>query len=128
MRWTIQFLAFYFFLLSLAPNFQGIQFFKIASLIEHYQSHQSSSQQFDSFISFLTEHYGRDHQPGENEQDLPFKSTIATLSVLIVQAEQVHTIVDIVNVPSAQKKHRFPDFPGFPTNTSGSIWNPPKLT
>ena len=128
MRWTIQFLAVYFFLLSLAPNFQGIQFFKIASLIEHYQSHQNGSQHFDSFISFLTEHYDRDHRPGENEQDLPFKSTVASLSVLIVQQGQVEPIMDIMNVPATQKKRRFPDLPGFPTNTIGSIWNPPKLT
>jgi hypothetical protein len=127
MRWTLHFLALYFFLLSLAPNFQGIQFFKIASLIEHYQSHQTSSQQFDSFISFLIEHYDNDHQPGENEQDLPFKSTFATLSVLIIQQGHIYTNIDIHGVPSASNKHRFPDFPGFPKNTSGSIWNPPKL-
>jgi hypothetical protein len=128
MRWTVHFFAIYFFLLSLAPNFQGIQFFKIASLIEHYQSHQSSSQQFDSFISFLIEHYDGDHLPGENEQDLPFKSTFATVSVLIIQQGQLFTSVDYIGLPSAPKKHLFPDFPGFPKNTSCSIWNPPKLT
>jgi hypothetical protein len=128
MRWLIKFLAVYFFLLSLAPNFQGIQFFKIAPLIKHYQSHQSSSHQFDSFISFLSEHYDSEHQPGENEQDLPFKSTIATVSVLIVQPGQEYANMDLIAVPVAQNKHLFPDLPGFPKNTSGSIWNPPKLT
>ncbi len=58
--WNMRIICFlfmlYFSLLSLAPNWQGVQLLNASAFIEHYEDHQLESKDA-SIFSFIKEHY-----------------------------------------------------------------------
>ena len=52
MRFWALVLSVYFLLLSLAPNWQGLEFFKTEALLKHYQAYQKEAQD-PSFLAFV---------------------------------------------------------------------------
>jgi hypothetical protein len=116
-----------FGVLSLAPNMQGGQFLKLNELVEHYEVHQNSNQPFTSFLSFVKEHYFNNSSSSKDEQNMPFKSTVVTVSVL------AHIQVEI-SIPKFQQSFEPTEIPatfgepsGVIQSVSLSIWNPPKM-
>ena len=116
-----------FGVLSLAPNMQGGQFLKLNELVEHYEAHQKSNQPFTSFLSFVKEHYFNNSRSSRDEQNMPFKSTVVTVSVL------AHIQVEI-SIPLFQQSFEPTEIPatfgepsGIIQKVSLSIWNPPKM-
>lgn len=116
---------FYFGVLSAAPNLQGIEFFKIQKLFEHYNEHQNSSDNFDSFSEFFFDHYLKNHSTNENEKDLPFKTVHSTNTIIFTQKPNLLAISDLSEFLIMNK----PIF-GEPNNKSSVnislVWNPPK--
>ena len=115
-----------FGILSFAPNMQGGQFFKISEVIEHYQEHQSGKETFDSFLSFLKEHYSREHNTNENERHLPFKTDVASTSILVIQDIKIHPVLSLSLIPENQN-HCFGEQKGKIQDKSIPVWNPPKI-
>ena len=75
MRFWALVLSVYFLLLSLAPNWQGLEFFKTEALLKHYQAYQKEAQD-PSFLAFVQEHYIQQISEAHSEhRELPFKST-----------------------------------------------------
>jgi len=61
-------------LLSLAPNWQGLEFFKTDALLSHYEAYQKEAKD-PSFIAFIQEHYIQQFSEAHTEhRELPFKS------------------------------------------------------
>ena len=76
MRWPILLFAFYFGVLSIAPNFQGAQLLNFNRLITHYHSDTQINKL--SFLDFLAEHYLNNRLPNdEQHKTLPFKTVIS---------------------------------------------------
>ena len=91
-------LAVYFGLLSLAPQWLGLEFFKLDALFEHYAQFKQEKAQ-DSFWSFVQEHYLQ--QVTENHQEhreLPFKSAQSNVLITLVMPAP-STSVSLVNAP-----------------------------
>jgi hypothetical protein len=106
---------------------QGGQFLKLNELVEHYEAHQKSNQPFTSFLSFVKEHYFNNARSSSDEQNMPFKSTVVTVSVL------AHIQVEI-SIPQFQQSFEPTEIPATFGEPSGviqkvslSIWNPPKM-
>lgn len=126
MKATIIAFTFLFGILSFAPNMQGGQFFKLSEVVEHYESHQDSKEQFQSFLDFVKDHYFTNHDTKDNERNLPFKSTVASAFVLVihqVKLEPIHEYLFIVN----EEKNFFGEPTSFVQQKSFSIWNPPRV-
>lgn len=125
MKSTVIVFTLLFGILSLAPNMQGGQFFKISELVEHYQEHQQTDKMFSSFLSFVSDHYFNNHKTSGNEEQMPFKSTIASVPVM-----NFHNVEIIpVEVPLFFKLddvELFGESHGKINGYSGSIWHPPK--
>ena len=74
MRLISLILALYFGLLSLAPQWLGLEFFKLDALFEHYAQFQQEEKQ-DGFWCFVKEHYLQQVNDKQKEhRELPFKS------------------------------------------------------
>lgn len=83
MRLVSVVLAVYMGLLSLAPQWQGLEFFKLDALFKHYGQYQQANSDH-CFWSFLQEHYLQ--QVTENHQEhreLPFKSVQSNVLVTL---------------------------------------------
>lgn len=127
MRFAIILFVSIFGILSFAPNMQGGQFFKISEILEHYQDHQSGTETFDSFISFLKEHYSGDHDTKENEKQMPFKSVVACSSILVLEDFKITPIFFYCPVAEIED-HCFGEPKGKIQGKSIPVWNPPKLS
>ncbi len=119
--------AILFGVLSLAPNMQGGQFLKFNELVEHYEAHQEGHKPFSSFLSFVKDHYFNNSTSSEDENNMPFKSNVVTVTVL------AHIQSDIT-IPKFQQLIETVEIPlifGEPCDkivaVSLSIWNPPKM-
>ena len=77
MKIVIVFFTVLFTIVSLAPNMRGVEYFKLTEVIEHYNEHQKSQDSFNSFFSFLKEHYSKNHKSNKDEKNFPFKSLMA---------------------------------------------------
>lgn len=127
MRLVVIGIAIIFGMISAAPNFQGAQFLKLPELIEHYGEHQSGEESFNSFLSFVQEHYFNNDHHGKNEQHMPFKTTgMGCATVLILYPPCQLAIVSEVQLFEKHALH-FGESNGSLNEFNGSVWNPPRL-
>lgn len=120
-------LALYFGLLSLAPQWLGLEFFKLDALLEHYAQFQQEKEQ-DGFWSFVQEHYLQQVNDKQQEhRELPFKS---------VQSNTLVTLFMPVKSPAISLEKSFIDLSrqnilSAPTSVSINdffeFWHPPQL-
>jgi hypothetical protein len=127
MRVLSMVLAIYFGLLSLAPQWQGLEFFKFDALISHYEAYQKECNE-PSLWSFVQEHYLQ--QVNEKQHDhrqLPFKSvqtnTLVTLFMptsgaqVLVQSSEISFTKDLIfSAPESISNNDFFE-----------CWHPPQL-
>lgn len=126
MRFMIVSFAILFGILSLAPNMQGGQYFKVNEIVEHYKVHQQSNESFRSFISFVKDHYFQNHNHHDNERQMPFKSMAVAPVFLTVQDFQLKPVSEFHFLAGSHKN--FFGEPG--SKVQGCfefIWNPPKM-
>ena len=120
-------LALYFGLLSLAPQWQGLEFFKLDALFDHYAQYQQEKDD-GGFLSFVHEHYLQ--QVTENHQEhreLPFKSAQANVLITLVMPTP-STSVSFVNPPILQSKQNILSAPtSVSINDFFECWHPPQL-
>ncbi len=126
MKALILLFTLYFGVLSAAPNLQGIQFFKLQNLFEHYSQHQNSSEHFNSFADFIVDHYLKNHTTNDNERELPFKTIQSNMVLIYSEKIAILPITDFIEIQSITK----PVF-GEPlqksSNNPSIVWNPPKI-
>ncbi|MDP4596975.1 MAG: hypothetical protein NWS92_08375 [Crocinitomicaceae bacterium] len=127
MRTCCLILALYFGLLSLAPQWLGLEFFKLDALLEHYAQFQQEKEQ-DGFWSFVQEHYLQQVNDKQQEhRELPFKSvqsnTLVTLFMPVkspaILLEKSFIDLSRQNILSAPTSVTINDFFEF--------WHPPQL-
>ena len=120
-------LALYFGLLSLAPQWLGLEFFKLDALLEHYAQFQQEKEQ-DGFWCFVQEHYLQQVNDKQQEhRELPFKSvqsnTLVTLFMPVkspaILLEKSFIDLSRQNILSAPTSVTINDFFEF--------WHPPQL-
>jgi hypothetical protein len=118
----------YFSLLSLAPNWQGIQLLNAKAFIEHYQDYQSESKG-GTLLSFIQEHYFNQLADFDKEhKGLPLKTTVQVTAVYFT--EKFETPSPVVNVPIElvnDNNRNDSRMSSFISNDFHSIWQPPKL-
>lgn len=127
MRTLSMVLALYFGLLSLAPQWLGLEFFKLDALLEHYAQFQQEKEQ-DGFWCFVQEHYLQQVNDKQQEhRELPFKS---------VQSNTLVTLFMPVKSPAISLEKSFidlsrPNILSAPTsvtiNDFFEFWHPPQL-
>ena len=120
-------LAVYFGLLSLAPQWLGLEFFKLDALFEHYAQFKQEKAQ-DSFWSFVQEHYLQ--QVTENHQkhrELPFKSAQSNVLITLVMPAP-STAVSLLNAPKHLSRQNILSAPtSVSINDFFEFWHPPQL-
>ena len=126
MRVSIIFFTFLFGILSLAPNMQGGQFFKLSEIIEHYNGHQESKDGFNTVLNFVQDHYFSNKNSKENKHNLPFKSVVASVSVMHVQNVSIIPVVEKAEFSLIQS-HYFGEPSSRNYSKLYSIWNPPQM-
>jgi hypothetical protein len=116
----------YILVLSLAPNMQGGEYFKVYKLVGHYFSHQTSDNTYSDFLSFLNDHYlKKDHHEREHKE-LPFKNQAAQNIVIAYHQNGIEKIeVQEALLPTEAVKYFYKD--PIPDQVRGSVWNPPKI-
>lgn len=119
--------AVYFGLLSLAPQWKGLEFFKLDALMNHYAQYQQEQSQ-KGFLSFLQEHYLQQVNDNQKEhQELPFKSPSSNVLVSFIMPNSSSHI--LLEKPTAY----FPKQPIFTapnaldSNDFFECWHPPQL-
>ena len=120
-------LAIYFGLLSLAPQWLGLEFFKLDALLEHYAQFQQEKEQ-DGFWSFVQEHYLQ--QVNDNQQEhreLPFKSAQANVLITLVMPTP-STSVSFLSTPIHLSRQNILSAPtSVSINDFFECWHPPQL-
>ena len=119
-------LAIYIAILSLAPNMQGSEYFKVVDLVNHYMNHQSGNDNYKDFISFLDDHYQKDDHHKKEHKHLPFKS--GQIQTIMIANHVVDLTIVQEEYSISESKHQ-PFFYELksPKIHSGSVWNPPQL-
>ena len=116
-----------FGVLSLAPNMQGAQLFKLSEVVEHYQAHQHSEEMFSSFLDFIVDHYFKNRETNKNEQELPFKSVVAAPVLITFQKVELQPVTLLFRLRSVSKPIHY-----YQSKISqvrlNSIWNPPQIS
>jgi hypothetical protein len=125
MKVVIVFFTVLFTIVSLAPNMRGVEYFKLTEVIEHYNEHQKSQDSFNSFFSFLKEHYSKNHKSNNDEKNFPFKSLMANSFHLIHQDYQQIEILEF-DLSNSSEKVVFNYKSLFYQQNLFAIWNPPK--
>ena len=125
MKIVIVFFTVLFTIVSLAPNMRGVEYFKLTEVIEHYNEHQKSQDSFNSFFSFLKEHYSKNHKSNKDEKNFPFKSLMANSFHLIHQDYQQIEILEF-DFSNSSEKVVFNYKSLFYQQNLFAIWNPPK--
>lgn len=126
MRLSIIVFAFLFGILSLAPNMQGGQFFKISEVVEHYNEHQGSQDGFKTVFAFIQDHYFENNTK-ENKHNLPFKSIVASVFVMHIHNISIVPVVEKDDILTMQA-HFFGESSSQNYSKLFSIWNPPQLS
>lgn len=118
----------YFSLLSLAPNWQGIQLLNASAFIEHYQDYQMESKG-GTLISFIKEHYFNQLSDFDKEHErLPLKTTVQVAAVYYTEKFEIP--IPVVNVPEElvrDMNRNNTRMSSFISNDFHSIWHPPQL-
>lgn len=120
-------LALYFGLLSLAPQWQGLEFFKLDALFDHYAQYQQEKEN-DGFWSFVKEHYLQ--QVNDQQQDhreLPFKSVQSNVLITMVMPSS-STSVSLEKTPLHLSRQNILSAPtSVSINDFFECWHPPQL-
>lgn len=128
MRFLVILLALHFFMLSIAPNFQGAQLLRISALIEHYQHDSSKNNQ--NFLQFLIEHYANSSLPKDQDHhSLPFKSVSQFgAPVLMLHPSGEFLKTSWIEVISTFSEHDFSYFNFYFHKKLTNIFHPPKMS
>jgi hypothetical protein len=119
-------LSLYILVLSLAPNMQGGEYFKVYGLIDHYMNHQTGEKTYSDFLAFLNDHYlNQKHHENEHE-NLPFKSHSVQTIVIATHTVEIKTVSEYNEISEPREKGFFVDQSG-PIARAGTVWNPPQL-
>jgi hypothetical protein len=105
--------------------FDGEQFIKLPSLIEHYNEHQSSDK--ISILKFLLMHYVEHHSQNNEHQNLPFKNH-QDCSHIHFYTYHSDSEINISNYLSSEKKSYVLFDENFSLEKFVSIWHPPKIS
>ncbi len=121
-------LMLYFALLSMAPNWQGVQLLNASAFLEHYQDYQAKSNE-GTIFTFIQEHYFNKVQDFDKEHEkLPFKSTVQVAAVYFTEKFEVPTPVVQMNEELMIGGNRNNGkLDAFISNDFHSIWQPPQL-
>lgn len=121
-------LMLYFSLLSLAPNWQGVQLLNASAFIEHYQDYQAESKNATLF-SFIQEHYFNEFTEFDKEHEgLPLKTAVQVASIYYTEKFEVPTPVvqtHVEVITCVNRNNSKAD--SFISNDFHSIWHPPQL-
>ncbi len=123
-------LALYFFLLSIAPNLQGVQLLNLSNFIEHYEQHTERNPE-STLLSFIKEHYFSNVTEFEKEhQHLPLKTNLTVSNVSLVCDFPQFTWIKFSDVPSfeLQQKLNIRYLFGYVHERNQAIWHPPQLS
>jgi hypothetical protein len=104
---------------------RGVEYFKLTEVVKHYNEHQNSQDSFNSFFSFLKEHYSKNHKSKKDEKNFPFKSMMANSFHLIHQDCPQIKILEFTPLNSSEKAVFYYKNAYYPQNLF-AIWNPPK--
>lgn len=120
-------LAVYFGLLSLAPQWLGLEFFKLDALLDHYAQFQQEKEQ-DGFWSFVQEHYLQ--QVNDNQQEhreLPFKSVQSNTLVTLFMPVKSPAILFENNLTDLSRQNILSAPTSVSINDFFEFWHPPQL-
>jgi hypothetical protein len=114
--------------LSFAPNFQGIEFFKVNELISHYKQHSALNSN-EGFIDFLLEHYGNAKKHDSNDhKNLPFKS-VSNAATVFINLPELIDVTHITQASLSEKKRLTSNYKqSFSLTNFKPIWHPPQLS
>lgn len=116
----------YILVLSLAPNMQGGEYFKLYKLVGHYLSHQTSENTYSDFLSFLNDHYLKKGHHEKEHKELPFKNQSGHTIVIAFSMNRIEKIEAQETTISVKSPKFFYKDP-IPEQVRGSVWNPPKI-
>ena len=120
-------LAFYFGLLSLAPNWQGLEFFKLDALFEHYAQYQEEKTN-DGFWSFVKENYLQQVNENQHEhRELPFKSVQANVLITLFMPVNCTSVVFEEFTPQLISSPIVTPPTAININDFFECWHPPQL-
>jgi hypothetical protein len=121
-------LMLYFTLLSLAPNWQGIQLLNASAFIAHYEDYQVESKD-GNILTFIQEHYFNQLQDFDKDHEkLPFKSMVQVASIYFAETFEVPTpVVHTHEEVIAGVNQNNSKVDSFISNDFHSIWHPPQL-
>ena len=128
MRLTSFVITLYFFILSIAPNMQGIQFFNLTNFIDHYQEHLARNENSD-LLSFVQEHYfNRLTEFEEDHRHLPLKVKIQVATgVMNFEKFDLSPITEVVPVIIESSSKIASKKRSFYNKNVHSIWQPPQI-
>jgi hypothetical protein len=121
-------LMLYFSLLSLAPNWQGVQLLNASAFIAHYEDYQTEDKD-GNILSFIQEHYFNQIQDFHKDHEkLPFKSMVQVASIYYTETFEVptpvvHTHLEVMTGVNRNDSKSV----SFISNDFHSIWHPPQL-
>ena len=121
-------LMLYFALLSLAPNWQGVQLLNASAFLEHYEDYQAESKE-GNILSFIQEHYFNQLQEFDKDHEkLPFKSAVQVAAIYFTEKFEVPTpVVQTHEEWIVGGNKNFSKVDSFISNDFHSIWHPPQL-
>lgn len=96
---------------------------RIPLLLEHFEEHEKTNQEI-SFLSFLNEHYSENDSSDSDHGDLPFKSHVHTVSLLLAIESKfkISEPKEFIEVQS----FTFPSSIGNVANTTIAVFQPPQ--
>jgi hypothetical protein len=96
---------------------------RIPLLLEHFDEHEKTNQEI-SFLSFLNEHYSENDSSDSDHGDLPFKSHVHTVSLLLAIESKfkISEPKEFIEVQS----FTFPSSIGNVANTTIAVFQPPQ--
>lgn len=120
-------LAIYFGLLSLAPQWLGLEFFKLEALFEHYTQFKQETAQ-DSFWSFVQEHYLQQVTDNQKEhRELPFKSVQSNALITLFMPVKSPAILLEQGVLDLSRPNILSAPTSVTINDFFEFWHPPQL-
>lgn len=120
-------LAVYFGLLSLAPHWQGLEFFKLDALLEHYAQYQKD-QSNDGFWCFVKEHYLQQVNDQQQEhRELPFKSASSIAPITLFMPETSPSVIFEAFTPQQCSVSIVTPPVSVTINDFFECWHPPQL-
>jgi hypothetical protein len=96
---------------------------RIPLLLEHFEEHEKTNQEI-SFLSFLNEHYSENDSSDSDHGNLPFKSHVHTVSLLLAIESKIKISEpkEFIEVQS----FTFPSSIGNVANTTIAVFQPPQ--